>query len=184
MAARLTTRDYYENAIPRRIVRRITPGQLMKRTLWTLFVLVLTIGASSASDDRLGFCTHFDQQGSSPNWNPKSVIPDIAATKAAWIRDDWNWSVVKHIPVSILCRPVNRRGWMRLMRTEVVAVLNDPPSFYPWSASTSAKRFERLMLTNTSSLTPVSIFRTAKARSLVGKVSDSPIFGELAIATS
>jgi hypothetical protein len=80
-----------KNANPGRNVRRITPGELMKRTLWTLFALILAIAASFASDDRLGFCTHFDQQGGSPNWNPKYLMPKISATKAAWIRDDWNW---------------------------------------------------------------------------------------------
>src|SRR5580692_9129980 len=104
-------KDCYENANPRRIVRRITPGELMKRTLWTVFALILTIGASFASDDRLGFCTHFDQQGSSPNWNPKYLMPRIAATKAAWIRDDWNWSVCETSP-GVYSVPSSKQAWL------------------------------------------------------------------------
>jgi len=117
----------------------------MKRTLWTLCALILAIGASFASDDRLGFCTHFDQQGSSPNWNPKNLMPDIAATKAAWIRDDWNWSVCEASP-GVYSVPASKQAWLDAAYAnglKVVGVLNYPPSFYssPWSPATRAANF-------------------------------------------
>ena len=117
----------------------------MKRTLWTLFALILAISASFASDDRLGFCTHFDQQGSSPNWNPKYLMPRIAATKAAWIRDDWNWSVCETSP-GVYSVPSSKQAWLDAAyanRLKVVAVLSYPPRFYsnPWSPATPAANF-------------------------------------------
>ena len=117
----------------------------MKRSLWTLFALILAIVASFASDDRLGFCTHFDQQGSSPNWNPKYLMPRIAATKAARIRDDWNWSVCETSP-GVYSVPSSKQAWLDTAYAnglKVVAVLNYPPSSNssPWSPATRAANF-------------------------------------------
>ena len=117
----------------------------MNFTLRTVFALILTIAASFAGDDRLGFSTHFDQQGSSPNWNARYLMPKIAATKAAWIRDDWNWGVCETSP-GVYSVPSSKQAWLDAAYAnglKVVAVLNYPPKFYsnPWSPPTKAANF-------------------------------------------
>ena len=72
-------------------------------------------------------------------------MPKIAATKPAWIRDDWNWGVCESSP-GVYAVPSSKQAWLDAAYAnglKVVAILNYPPSFYsnPWSPPTKAANF-------------------------------------------
>src|ERR1700680_4848329 len=70
-----------------------------KRLLLVLlaFTMPLHPPPAHAGDTRFGFATHFDQQGSAPDWNPLYVMAPIASTGVGWIRDDFNWQYVEQV---------------------------------------------------------------------------------------
>jgi Concanavalin A-like lectin/glucanases superfamily len=47
------------------------------------------------TDSRLGYACHFDQESSSGNYNPTTVLPLIYQSGAAYIRDDMNWQSIE-----------------------------------------------------------------------------------------
>ncbi len=80
-------------------------------------------------DDRFGFSTHFDQVGGSPYWDPATVMPQIVATGANWVRDDWNWSIGERTP-GVYTMNASKQAWLDVAYSyglKVVAILN--PNF-------------------------------------------------------
>ena len=75
-----------------------------------LFCYLTAIANNTATvrDDRLGVCTHFAQ-----NWNPASVVPLIAGTGAAWIRDEIYWSDLEPTKGNYVF-PVKTANWLNI----------------------------------------------------------------------
>lgn len=79
------------------------------------------------ADDRLGFTTHFDQQGGSPYYNPPVLMPLIAQSGATYIRDDWNWSIHETTPGVYPPVRADKQAWLdsaQANNLKVVAILN------------------------------------------------------------
>jgi hypothetical protein len=58
-------------------------------------------------DDRIGVCTHFSQ-----NWPVGEVMPLIARSGAAWVRDDLNWADLEPAPEKYQI-PSKARAWIQ-----------------------------------------------------------------------
>jgi hypothetical protein len=61
-------------------------------------------------DDRIGVCTHFSQ-----HWSVDEVMPLIARSGAAWIRDDLNWADLEPTPGNYQI-PLKARVWIQAAR--------------------------------------------------------------------
>src|SRR6516225_8138676 len=118
----------------------------MKSLKWIvgLAAFAVAIHVTNAGDERLGFNCHFDQQSSSPNWNPDFVIPIIAKQGAgAYIRDEVNWGLAETSP-GVYSMPAAKQHWLDEARSNGLKVVacfgEDPPAFYsnPWSPAIPA----------------------------------------------
>jgi hypothetical protein len=65
------------------------------------------VKAAAAGDDRFGFCTHFTQ-----GWPPDVIMPQIAASGAAYIRDDWPWWQCEVTPGATYQVPAALQHWL------------------------------------------------------------------------
>jgi len=68
------------------------------------------IPEGSVRDDRIGVCTHFSQ-----NWPVGEIIPLIAKSGAAWIRDDFGWAGMEPTPGNYHI-PAKARSWIQAAR--------------------------------------------------------------------
>ena len=80
-----------------------------------LLVMTPWLKAEAAServerDDRVGICTHFSQ-----HWSVAELMPMIARSGAAWIRDDLNWTDLEPKP-GVYQIPPKTRGWIQAAR--------------------------------------------------------------------
>ena len=80
-----------------------------------LFVITTCVRAQAAPkslgrDDRIGVCTHFDQ-----NWSVEQVMPRIAKSGAGWIRDDFGWAGMEPTPGNYHI-PVKAKAWIQAAR--------------------------------------------------------------------
>ncbi len=65
---------------------------------------------SLARDDRIGVCTHFDQ-----NWSVEQIMPLIAKSGAGWIRDDFSWAAMEPTPGNYRI-PAKAKAWIQAAR--------------------------------------------------------------------
>jgi hypothetical protein len=80
-----------------------------------LFVVTTCVKAeaipeSPRRDDRIGVCTHFDQ-----NWSVEQVMPLIARSGAGWIRDDFVWAGMEPKPGNYHIPP-KAKNWIQAAR--------------------------------------------------------------------
>ena len=68
------------------------------------------IPESPRRDDRIGVCTHFDQ-----NWSVEQVMPLIARSGAGWIRDDFGWAGMEPTPGKYRI-PLKAKNWIQAAR--------------------------------------------------------------------
>jgi hypothetical protein len=83
--------------------------------LSSLFVLTDWVSAQAVPnkegrDERIGVCTHFSQ-----NWSVAQIMPLIAKSGAAWIRDDLNWADMEPTPGNYQIPP-KAKGWIQAAR--------------------------------------------------------------------
>src|SRR5260370_32167126 len=86
-------------------------------------------------DDRIGVCTHFEQ-----NWSPELTMPLIAKSGAGWIRDDFNWSALEPTPGNYRI-PSKAKNWIQAARVaglKIDVILAYGNSAYPDHYDTAA----------------------------------------------
>src|SRR6266446_4774922 len=97
-----------------------------------IFILFLFLGLTLNGDDRIGVATHFDQQGTSPQYNQANVMPMINSIGFGYFRDDLNWGKFETSP-GVYSEYIYKQAWIDYAASvglKFVACLAYPPSFY------------------------------------------------------
>ena len=101
------------------------------------FSFLRHLANTQAGDDRVGFATHFGH-GYSTN-----LMPYIAASGAAWIRDDISWASCEKTKGVYAIDPIDQ-GWLDAAAAnglKVVAILNPNPLYADQWDPTAAAAF-------------------------------------------
>jgi hypothetical protein len=115
---------------------------MTKTIVLTPGIALLALSSLRGGDDRFGVATHFDQSASRPNYGYTFLPRQIAATSAAWVRDEINWRLYEKT-AGVYGIDATKQLWIDSCATaglKIVALVGEnPPSFYPnWTTQPAA----------------------------------------------
>lgn len=121
-----------------------------------LSLFLLTVSSLVAADDRLGFSTHF---GYPSQW-PTSLMPNIVAEGASYIRDDLSWASCEK-SIGVYALDPQDASWINAANVaglKVVAILNANPIYTDkWDPTAAAKFCAWLATTEAGKINAIEV---------------------------